>query len=160
MKTENELEAIIQALKLAQFAGFSSQSSPVVPLLEAGIDLSLALRRAFLEEDRLFEAKANPEIKFLDNEKADSLGNTKSVKVFKPRKFRHEPEAAKIFTQLALFFVLTKTRPIGDSFMESFKEWVEVPKNNKRKVRKNLGRFFYYRRNSKRLSNQKHRNVI
>lgn len=120
MLNEDALDSLIETLKLAKQVGYTSSSSPIGFLLEAGTDICLQLSSLFKEGTK--EAKKNPEVKF-NYEVSDSLGNPKSFKVQEDPKTYWDPQLSEKFKQLASFFVLVKKdQPKALEFMSGVKE--------------------------------------
>jgi hypothetical protein len=137
-------------------------SSPVEYLLEAAIDVSLLLEKAF-REGKLARS-TNPAIKELDI--SDELGNPKMIKISKKRKIFFDPRVADIIKQFTAFFVLLKkSSDEALSFMESILRTRHLPQvkpvrlEQKKpkattKVQKRA-KAAYYRRQQRRSSNRK-----
>lgn len=102
---EDKLSQLIETLKLARQVGYSSSSSPIGFLLEAGTDICLQISSLLKEGTE--EKKKNPEVKF-NYRVSDSLGNPKSFKVYKDPKTFWNPQLAQTFMDLASFFVKVK----------------------------------------------------
>lgn len=130
MLDKETIDRLIAALKVAKSAGFESLSSPVDLVLDACIDFSLEL--SDLLDQGAQERQANPSLKFLEKAKADALGNTRSVRIFKSRQWYYDPEAAEFIRNFASFLVAIKNRePYIKAFM-AFKELIplmETPEN-------------------------------
>lgn len=104
---ENQLSLLIETLLRAKTFGFSISASPVEPLIEVMVDLSLQLRNLLKEGKSPWQQKLNPELKFL--EQADELGNFKSLKLLKPTQPAFEPEVSEWFSRLAQDLIAVKT---------------------------------------------------
>lgn len=99
---ESRLDQMIEALKLAKFAGFRSSSSPVNVLLNAAIDICIRISNSYKDGVPKFE-RTNPTIK-IDRVKLDPLGNPLSVNINRYREEAWSPEIALFTKQLAVFF--------------------------------------------------------
>jgi hypothetical protein len=109
------LKMLIEALQTALKYGFSSGSSPLRPLLESMIDLSLLISKCFIEGSEEDES-INPGLKFSETEQ-DPLGNAKQIRVSFDTPMRWDPEAGKFFKALASFIVRLNR---GDAFRGAF----------------------------------------
>lgn len=161
---KDKLDVLIASLQAARKAGFESLSSPVEPLLETAIDVCLLLSSSF-EEGKKSQAE-NPEIRFLDVQ--DSLGNPKSIKVWKNQKWFWNPQLAEIFRKLASFFAWCKrgsgkiedfASKISQFFgaqppIETSEQTKKLQEEKKQKTKKSS--YFYYRRRDKRRSISKY----
>jgi hypothetical protein len=161
---KDQLDVLIASLMAARKAGFESLSSPVEPLLETAVDVCLLLASSF-EEGKKKQA-ANPEIKFLDV--PDSLGNPKSIKVFKNQEWYWNPQLAEIFRKLASFFSWCKRgsgkiedvmSKISEFFgasppIKTSEQEKKLQEEEKKRIKKNS--YFYYRRRDKRKSISKY----
>ena len=114
MLEEDSIESLIHTLQLAKTLGYSSSSSPIGYLLEAGTDVCLQI--AALLKKGTQDRKNNPEVKF-NYRVSDSLGNPKSFKVVTPSKTFWDPQLSKYFTQLASFFIKVKRGEDALDFM-------------------------------------------
>ena len=147
------IDEIIESLHKSKKFGFETSpgSSPIVPLLNAAIDLMILLKDGY-ENNSPLEEKSNPEIKFLDI--ADSLGNPKSVKIFKRSKRVSDPDAKKIFLGLASFFSsLRGKKTIKSAFMANlmpiFQPEMAKKELKEKRAKGNRNVFFYHWRVSK-----------
>jgi hypothetical protein len=105
LEEESSIDSLIETLKLAKQVGFSSSSSPIGFLLEAGTDVCLQI--SSLLEKGTRARRNNPEVKF-NYKVSDPLGNPKSFKIYQDPKTFWDPALAKVFRELASFFVLVK----------------------------------------------------
>jgi hypothetical protein len=109
------LKSLIETLQMAQKYGFSSTSSPIEPLLEAGTDLMLLLGKLFAQGRA--PLRKNPELRFLEKY-SDPLGNPKQITLYKRGPAYWDPESAKFLRKIATFLVALKRR---QSFSEALK---------------------------------------
>jgi hypothetical protein len=116
----DRLKRLIETLQLAHSMGFSSNSSAVEILLEVAIDTTLQIS-SLLKEGSLGR-RNNKEIRFLDDEVQDELGNSRQISFAKKRKFYWEPEAEDLLRQFTSFLVLLKHQsPLPSSLIEQGK---------------------------------------
>lgn len=163
---EDRLRDLISSLEIARSFGFSSSSSPVDALLEAGIDLALLLKKAFMADSR--GRKLSPGIKFLISEEDmkndpdlgyDYLHNPKQVSINFPAKWYFKDDIkSKFFELLAQVFIGLKENRVNmkDLFMKSFSSLfpiIQPPAEKlvssppiKEEGKKNLARAMYWRR--------------
>jgi hypothetical protein len=115
---ENRLKTLIENLQLAQKMGFSSSSSPIEYLLEAAIDLNLQIG-SLLSEGTAGQI-LNQDLKFLDLEKPDALGNSKSIKIGPKKSLGYfAPQIGKFLSKYQTsFFVLIKQKKYVEAFHE------------------------------------------
>lgn len=109
---EGELERLILALQTALQAGFSSLSSPLIPLVESAIDIFLAIS-TLLQSGVSRQGGLNPELRF-DEDQVDSLGNSKQIRIDTFDPIERDPEKAIIFMKMAeimAFFRRSLTLP-------------------------------------------------
>lgn len=104
---ETQIDSLIEVLLQAKTIGFSISSSPIEPLLEVMVDLSLKLQEAF-QEGRAWEARTNKLLKFSTTD-VDSLGNPKVITSEKPRTIAWDPSSSLFFKELAQTLVRLKT---------------------------------------------------
>jgi hypothetical protein len=145
-----------------EMTGFKSLSSPVVVLLEIGIDTAILLREAFsLPPGERPELYLNP-IQGSLKDTVDDLGNPKSFKIFPKLKAYTDHRAKEFFNSLSEFLVRFKRyESIEEAFMASFKDF--IPESRLHKVQatqetiatasaraKKLARVAYFRRRNKR----------
>jgi len=115
---EDELKNTLRVFLAALEQGYSLSSSPIELLLEAYIEYSLLLSKAFAEGRK--EQSTNPEIVF-DYSGFDALGNPPSHKVFKTREWWYSQDIADFFGQCASLGVLVKRKQdFRRSFMDLF----------------------------------------
>lgn len=127
---KSNLDQLIDALLVARSYGFESSHSPVEFLLQAMIDLCLQIG------DDLQEGtpgrKLNQELIFLDDAKADALGNSPQKKIGPIRSPPFSDISAGKFlkTNLASFLVLLKNRvPFQKAFLELLKGIPDLPRS-------------------------------
>jgi len=128
---------------LQQTGGKLSLTSAIEILLEALTDLSLELSRLYQEGCK--GRQRNPELKFLENAKADELGNTRSVLIKSEQPLYWNPEIGEYLSNLARFFVFLQQRDnsaaldfIQDAMIKRRSLWkseTKVEKSNKTSVR-------------------------
>lgn len=122
MLEEDRLNSLLEAVKLAKEMGYSSSSSPIGYLLEAGTDLCLKISSLLKEGTKA--KRNNPEVRF-NYRVSDPLGNPKSFKVIEPSKVFWSPQIAEIFRDLASFFIKVKN---GDEDVLDFMSKQLCPK--------------------------------
>lgn len=119
----DRLRELISTLELAHQMGFSSPSSSIDFLFEALSDGMLLLKSVYLEGKR---ALSNREPRFLDAEKPNALGNSKSIRL--PRRKSEyllfaDPFAEELFYSLAsLLRSIKEGTPLSASFMEALRK--------------------------------------
>jgi hypothetical protein len=161
---EDRLKDLIQTLQLAQQVGFSSSSSPIGWLLEAGTDICLQISTLLKEGTK--EKKNNPEVKF-NYRVSDPLGNPKSFKVYTAPKVFWNPQLSEYFKKLASFFVKVKNgdNDALDFMSKEAKKPVLITSDEQSDVDKedkvqldlaNIAKFHYHRRQKKKRSISKH----
>lgn len=157
------LKSLEETLRVLRISGFSSQSSPVSLLFEALIDINLALWKAF-KEGRPKSRRNNPEVIFLEQAKANELGNSPQISRFENPEEAWNPEASEFFKMLARFFVFMKKSKYHFS-KKDFMSYMEMagifpvavsrllkviknknPKNQKKTERQKANQFYYRRR--------------
>ena len=164
MLEEDQLESLIQTLKLAQQVGFSSSSSPIGYLLEAGTDI--ALRISGLLNEGTKNPRNNPEVKF-NYRVSDALGNPKSFKVHSAPKVFWDPQLSEYFRKLASFFVKVKNGdPDSLDFMSiekdskfASREQILEKEEKVQKIEANIAKIAniaYHRRQKKKRSMSKY----
>jgi hypothetical protein len=104
-----QLEELIAILIEAKNIGFSARSSPIEPLLELMIDLSLKLKNLFEFGETKWTGKKNPVIKFSEKF-VDSLGNPKQITLWFAKERAQSPQLAQYFGKLAEEILLIKQR--------------------------------------------------
>jgi hypothetical protein len=165
LDSKEQLEELIKSLQLSiQFGWESNESSPVVPLLEAGIDLFLILSK-ILEKGQK-DLKTNPELRFSTKD-VDVLNNPKQFRISKVPKWYWDPAIASIMKQLASFLVLVKNQdPRAKPFMGFLGEkWIlttsDISKSEKskeaQKKREDKQKSDSYYRRQRRRGYSKHR---
>jgi hypothetical protein len=96
---KSELEELVELLQESIISGFSTQTPPLVPMLEILIDLNLRVAN-FFKEGGPNSFRSNPSLK--ETGKADSLGNEKIVKIFSKPKWVHpDPKVSFLFKRTA-----------------------------------------------------------
>jgi len=115
---KDRLQQLIEQLQLAQRMGFSSSSSPTRVLLEIAIDALLQLSEAF-QRPELAGERLNQDLKFLDLDKPNALGNSKSVTVGPKNANSYYSELASRVLKLDLipFLILLKRQKYVEAFL-------------------------------------------
>lgn len=107
---ENLLDLWIETLTRAKAAGFSMlSSSPVEPLLEVMVDMSLQLKNLLQEGRVTWEARSNKSLKFSQFQ-VDALANPKVISSEKQRHTAWDPSISFFFQELAQTLILLKTK--------------------------------------------------
>lgn len=101
------IENLIFSLEKLKEFGFSSGSSPIVPLIEASVDLVLSLSFQFRNGAREHRS-LNPGIK--EENFADSLGNSKMTKINFWSRRRASVEIANDLEEIAEWLILIKSK--------------------------------------------------
>ena len=104
---KDRLDFLIRSLTQAKKFGFSSLSSPVEILLEAGTDLLLVLSNNF-ERGRK-SLPLNAEIGF-SQDFQDALGNPKQFRIQRKNPVWLDPQIAQYLRKMASFLVAVKNR--------------------------------------------------
>jgi len=104
---ENLLDLWIETLQRAKTVGFNLSSSPIEPLLEVMVDLSLQLKNALQEGRVTWEASSNKSLKFSESQ-VDALSNPKVIRSEKQRHTAWDPSISLFFKDLAENLVLLK----------------------------------------------------
>jgi hypothetical protein len=107
MQLEDRMKDLLQVLEIANKMGYSSTSSPMEYLLEAGIDICLLIANEF--EIGKMPLRKTPELIF-SQKSLDPLGNPKQIRIHKKDPVWLDPEVANFFRTLASFFVEIKNR--------------------------------------------------
>lgn len=102
------LDSWIEILQRAKTIGFSTLSSPVEPLLEVMVDLSLQLKNVLQEGTVTWEARSNKTLKFSEFQ-VDALSNPKVIRSEKQRTHAWSPSISLYFEELAKTLIRLKT---------------------------------------------------
>jgi hypothetical protein len=157
MKIKDDKESwdrLIETLQLARSAGFNLEPFSAIETLGEALSDICFLIIDNLKEGSLPRGK-NPDVKFLENSKADELGNTRSIKVFPARvMLENSPELLNAFRVIASIGMTLQTGKV--SFMDikrrlgiilnPIKEAKEVPIDSKKGTNKEIKKLAYYRR--------------
>jgi hypothetical protein len=104
---ENRIDAWIRIFQEAKQFGFSFPSSPIEPLLEVMVDLSLQLSNLLQEGMRTWEHRSNKTLKFSETQ-VDALANPKVITSEKRRNLAWDPLIAHFFKELSQTLVRLK----------------------------------------------------
>jgi len=105
---KDRLDLWIETLTRAKTVGFSTLSSPVEPLLEVMVDLSLQLKNLLQEGTVTWETRSNKSLKFSEFE-VDALSNPKVIRSEKQRNTAWDPSISFYFKELAETLIRLKT---------------------------------------------------
>ena len=128
---KDRLDFLIRSLTQARKYGFSSLSSPVEILLEAGTDLMLILSDKFDKGAK--SLPLNKEIGFSQFSQ-DALGNPKQFVIQKKNPMFQDQEASKYLKKLASFLVALKNRQSFSKALRLAELTVERPSTSQSKL--------------------------
>lgn len=109
MLDKDLLDSWIEILQRAKTVGFSTLSSPVEPLLEVMVDLSLQLKNLLQEGRVTWEARSNKSLKFSQFQ-VDALANPKVIRSEKQRHSAWDPSISTFFEETAKILIALKTK--------------------------------------------------
>lgn len=118
------LSSLIESLRMARQTGFSSSSSPIVPLLEASIDITLSLRNAIKDIQFIADRTRflNKDPIFLKGQ-YDFVGNTKTISVSNLEDIKLDFESGWLFNNLASLYIELKRGVPADKAVMAFIGW-------------------------------------
>jgi hypothetical protein len=145
---KNRLRNLRDILNQALRQGFESISSPIEPLIQLMIDLSLQLKFLFGDQQTYWTGKKNPGLRFLDTEQ-DSLGNPKQIRINFPGKRAYDEGLEEYFSDLAeeLAYIASKKRlpsDLRDIFLDE-----PVQRHSSRRRKLTPQNYHYFRRTRK-----------
>lgn len=170
------INSLVMILQSGLHAGMSITVSPIEPLVDAMIDISLIIG-TLISKGAPWKDSANKDIKFIDSfdkrvfeqsgirvGTTDALGNPQQVKFRKPKGWLQSIEAGRWFRQLSRILVSIKQGLPSRDFMSHIeklltlipKQEIRSPTVGRTTHKKNTAKpiskasYFYYRRHKKR----------